>query len=107
MHGTVTGNRSCGDVMLSVWHELLRGIVIKKYSCDVFFTAGSGVYRESDYLCRRKKAVDGRARSGPLSLKKNVCARKQGTGSRARPCSLSFKKIACAWKQAMDSRHYT
>ena len=63
--GAVTGNKSCGDVMLSVWCELLRGTVtrnsgcrgvmlsvgsgllrgtvIKKYSCDVFFTAGSGV----------------------------------------------------------------
>ena len=43
LRGAVTGNSGCGGVMLSVGSGLLRGTVIKKYSCDVFFTAGSGV----------------------------------------------------------------
>ena len=43
MRGTVMENSGCRGVMLSVGSGLLRGIVIKKYSCDAFFTVGSGV----------------------------------------------------------------
>lgn len=33
MRGTVMGNKSCGDVMLSVWRELLRGIAVGNSGC--------------------------------------------------------------------------